>query len=235
VSEFQIQRSGHTAPDRYPNLFRATRDLSSALGCSAPRILSFGCSTGEEASTLALNYFQESNVVGLDINLNSIELAKSNHSVANRTTFACSSPDTVAEYGPYSVIFALGVLCRWPESAKLDDISNLFPFREFEQMVGILDNSLVTGGILVLNGTNYNFLDTVISDRYDVALAPAIMNNGAVDRFDRYGRRCVGHDGSDSIFVKREKNVSRLTSNVRNRRIMDLNGHIIGTLATGDY
>jgi hypothetical protein len=57
------QGPNKTALDRYPEIFAA----AAAAAPNARRILSFGCSTGEECVTLA-NYFPNAQIVGTDIN-----------------------------------------------------------------------------------------------------------------------------------------------------------------------
>ena len=56
--------SSRTTLDRYPELFRA----ASQQMPDATRILSYGCSTGEECATLT-RYFPAAEIVGTDINL----------------------------------------------------------------------------------------------------------------------------------------------------------------------
>jgi tRNA G46 methylase TrmB len=56
-----------TAPDRYPEIFAA----AAAAAPDARRILSFGCSTGEECVSLA-QYFPKAEIVGAEINVLSL-------------------------------------------------------------------------------------------------------------------------------------------------------------------
>src|SRR5579862_6418799 len=100
-----------------------------------PKILSFGCSTGEEAYDLACNYFPESSVIGLDVSAEVIKAAKKERSVDDRVLYDVGSPEVLDKYGPYDIIFAMSVLCRWPELADKRDASNLFPFEQFERTV----------------------------------------------------------------------------------------------------
>ena len=60
-----FQPCGTTSDDRYPNIFEQVRKL--AGDGTNVRILSFGCSTGEEVFSLR-QYFDEARIVGLDIN-----------------------------------------------------------------------------------------------------------------------------------------------------------------------
>ena len=57
------QTSPDTSEDRYPVLF----DLASKLAPDAERILSFGCSTGEELQAIRRR-FPDAEIVGAEIN-----------------------------------------------------------------------------------------------------------------------------------------------------------------------
>ena len=54
-----------TKPDRHPAIFAFVRERLSTN--AIPRLMSFGCSTGEEAFTLR-RYFPQAEIVGVDIN-----------------------------------------------------------------------------------------------------------------------------------------------------------------------
>src|SRR5689334_25213789 len=57
------QTTPETAEDRYPELF----NLAADLGPEAARVLSFGCSTGEELVSLRRR-FRKADIVGVEIN-----------------------------------------------------------------------------------------------------------------------------------------------------------------------
>ena len=62
-----------TAPDRHPALFALAAER--LAGTAEPRILSFGCSTGEEPITLA-RYLPQARIDGLDINPRNVAEAR---------------------------------------------------------------------------------------------------------------------------------------------------------------
>ena len=77
-SEYRLKRNGAhnlfqpygtTFVDRYPRIFTFVKDQ--LANTAAPRLLSFGCSTGEEVFTLR-RYFPQAEIVGIDINPRSI-------------------------------------------------------------------------------------------------------------------------------------------------------------------
>ena len=69
-----FQPYGATGTDRYPAIFQMARKL---LGDGPElRIVSFGCSTGEEVFSLR-RYFHQAKIAGLDINPHNIRLCRS--------------------------------------------------------------------------------------------------------------------------------------------------------------
>ncbi|HVX41312.1 MAG TPA: class I SAM-dependent methyltransferase, partial [Gemmatimonadaceae bacterium] len=60
-----FQPSNHTVPNRYPVIFR--RAAHALQDRKQPRILSFGCSVGDELFSLRA-YFPDAFITGIDIN-----------------------------------------------------------------------------------------------------------------------------------------------------------------------
>ena len=77
------QGPNKTALNRYPEIFAA----AAAAAPNAQRILSFGCSTGEECVTLA-NYFPGAQIVGTDINPLNLLKARKHRSERVRFVYA---------------------------------------------------------------------------------------------------------------------------------------------------
>jgi hypothetical protein len=59
------QQVTFTASNRYPLLFQACADYLASV--KSPRILSFGCSTGEEVFSIG-EYIPDAKIMGIDIN-----------------------------------------------------------------------------------------------------------------------------------------------------------------------
>jgi hypothetical protein len=66
MQDFQIQADQATSLNRYPDVFTAVKQFTEKHMVIHPKILSFGCSTGQEPVTLATEYFPNSEIVGLD-------------------------------------------------------------------------------------------------------------------------------------------------------------------------
>lgn len=195
------QLSNRTALDRYPSVFAAAAANAPPPPAKGRRtILSYGCSTGEEAATLADKYFPDDIVVGLDVYEPALAVARERHP-NDRIIYDDSTPETLAKYGPFDCIFAMSVLCRWPATFELEDCSRIYTFNEYEAAIHALDRELKPRGILTVYNSNFSFLDTAASSRYEVLSGAGIWKNGFVHRFDRDHRR-VRTISSDCIYRK---------------------------------
>jgi Methyltransferase domain len=153
--------SSRTTLDRYPELFRA----ASQQMPDATRILSYGCSTGEECATLT-RYFPAAEIVGTDINLWSLARARK-HFSSERITFVYSGKSALSELPQFDVIFAMSVLrASNLRAPKHRPIGLYYPFNKLEEDIAFLDSMLKWGGLLVLAGTTYRFCDTSTAKRY---------------------------------------------------------------------
>lgn len=110
----------------------------------ARRILSFGCSTGEEVATLRV-FWPMAQIVGVDINKDALAEARKKYP----NEIFLESKHLSEE--PFDIIFAMSVLCRWPES-----VGGFLPYQEFRDAVSRLDALLKPGGILVAYNAAYD-------------------------------------------------------------------------------
>jgi SAM-dependent methyltransferase len=196
-----VQISNSTKHNRYPIVFHAVRQLCEATGVERPNILSFGSSTGEEAHTLSTQYFPGSQILGLDVADDVLAQA--------RTTYA-ANPDLrfekSGEYEPepesFDIIFAMSVLCRWPETRDMVDIATLLPFANFERQTDYLDSLLKPGGIMVIYNASYGFLHSRTSRHYDLIAHRRITTAGFVKRFRKDGREDTGVAPTDCLYRK---------------------------------
>lgn len=202
IEQKKIQYSNSTRHDRYPQVFRVVSKVCEAVDLNKPRILSFGCSTGEEVDTLANIYFRDSEILGVDVVESVVEKARDKFGSNRRVRFELSEQEALLKGPPFSVIFAMSVLCHWPKTRKMTDISRLFPFEVFEGHVTLLDQLLAPGGVLVIYNANYSFLHTKTSQSYDLVLYPHIRTNGFVRQFRPDGSFADGPKSTDCIYRK---------------------------------
>ncbi len=173
-----------TKPNRYPKLFAGARAL---LG-DAPRILSFGCSSGEEVISLR-EYFPGAQIVGAEIN--KAMLADCRRLLRDPgTRFIHSSHARIAKHGPYDAIFAMAVFQRrphWVETTGLRDLSDHYPFALFADEIAFLTGQLAPGGLLIVEHAQYRvediadlLLEAVPGDGTFPARGPRFGPNGRI-------------------------------------------------------
>lgn len=163
-----FQPYARTSFDRHPDIFAFVR---AALPGEAPlRILSYGCSTGEEVFTLR-HYFPTAEIVGMDINPHSIALCRSKQeqSQDTRLRFVCAATPQEEKASTYDAVFCLSVLRHGELGVNRPDrCDHLIRFADFEQMVGMLSRCLKPGGYLAMAGSNFRFADTRAARDFEV-------------------------------------------------------------------
>ena len=187
------QTTAYTEPDRYPELMA----LAAKLNPRPSRILSFGCSTGEELATLRC-YFPKAQIVGAEINARSRRIAKSR--IGADSGISVVAPEGVS--GTFAMIFALAVFQREPHKVVnmgVEDLSRHYPFARFDRGVRSLVDCLDPGGLLC-----------VMHAHYPVETASAFAELDAIANSPRMELPLFGADGqrlanpiASSIFRKR--------------------------------
>ncbi len=160
-----LQPERETVSDRHPPLFAFVRD---ALAEQAkPRLLSLGCSTGEEPVTLA-RYLPRAEIDAIDINARSLTRARrlARNNGARQIRFA-ESGDPLALGGGYDAVFCLSVLRHGDLGThRPADCAEILPFARIDALLERIDAALVPGGLLVVWGANFRIADSAIAPRY---------------------------------------------------------------------
>lgn len=196
------QTTPATAMNRYPMIFSACRTY--LHNRTNLKILSFGCSTGEEVLTLR-HYFPDATIIGAEINQYSLEIARK-RCLDNKMTFINSTSEEIAKHGPYDAVFCMAVFQRTPQfiaERGIKDLSRIYPFHRFEKQICELDKCINTDGLLVIHFSQYDFADTCVAHKYQAY--------GSYNQ-DHYGPYIFGKDSKlapvpksrNSIFVKSE-------------------------------
>ena len=143
-----------TAEERYPELF----DFVARLFPSAGRLLSFGCSTGEELAALRQR-FPEADIVGAEINSRSRQIATRRFAGDPRVKIV--PPNAIG--GDFDIVLAMAVFQREPvKIAEMDvlDLTPFYPFARFDSAVADLTGWLRPGGLLCVANAHYRVEDS---------------------------------------------------------------------------
>jgi SAM-dependent methyltransferase len=162
------QPYGTTSADRYPEIFLEVRSL--LQDDASVRILSFGCSTGEEVFSLR-RYFPEANIVGLDINPFNIAVCRFRRVKAGdeRMTFAVAGSTEAEANASYDAIFAMAVFRHGDLNTSPPPLESghRIRFADFEQSVADLARALKPGGFLVIQHAMFRFCDTRAAKEFE--------------------------------------------------------------------
>jgi SAM-dependent methyltransferase len=196
------QPYGTTSEDRYPEVFRQVRER---VGDGTNlRILSFGCSTGEEVFSLR-RYFPEAIIVGLDINPHNIRVCRFRRWRLGdkRMKFAVAGSTAGEASASYDAIFAMAVfrhgdLTTSPPPPTCD---HLIRFADFEQSVTELARTLKPGGLLVIQHAMFRFADTRAAAGFETVLSVKVDEK--VPLYDRDDCILIDADYPDVVFRKK--------------------------------
>lgn len=188
----RAQNSTATLFNRYAEVFLALRDhIRATRGCDLGgadlRILSFGCSTGAEILT-ARAYFPDATILGCDIDGGALQTA-ADVLIDDGARVFHSDAAAIRAFGPYDVVLANSVLCRYPLGEDVTDLGHDFPFSQFADMAGMLTEALAADGALMLVNANYRFRDLPEASSFASLLTPRISGNGFVEKFSIDGKR----------------------------------------------
>ncbi len=163
--------------------FESDRDL---------RVLSFGCSTGEELLLLAA-LFPCAALYGCDMDWNNLQAARA--LMGPRATVFDSSAGTIERHGPFDIIVCNSVLLGHtrPEAAKKGGIDSAL----WTDVVCVLDRALRKGGVLQIINSNIPFRLHPVASAYQALASPLIFSSHFMDQFDLDGTHlCSGVRGS---------------------------------------
>lgn len=193
-----FQPFGTTWQDRYPDLFAELRDR---LGSAASvRLLSFGCSTGEEVASLR-GYFPNAFIKGVDISPERIAMCRARlpKGEAERTQFEIGETGRSEPDESYDAVLAMAVFRHGRLNDYAVQTNRVLDFDRFEREVTELARAVRPGGYLVLRHGNFRFADTAVAAGFEtVGYADCIT-----PLFDRSGARLPDQTQEASLFLKR--------------------------------
>jgi tRNA1(Val) A37 N6-methylase TrmN6 len=141
----QIQKHNETKFNRYPWAWSVIEHLKPS------KILSFGCSTGEEAVTAQV-YFPDAHIHGFDTNKIVLGIAKLRYPFIHFL-------DAIGDH-KYDLILCNSVLCNHPANQNKSE-NDLMSFSYFEGVVKVIDTMLKPGGYLMAMNTEYRIQDAI--------------------------------------------------------------------------
>lgn len=144
-----------TGPDRYPEEFGTVRDL---LTADEPRILSFGCSSGDELLTLH-DYFPSAHIRGIDANPLAVRTARKRTAGTGRITVVKGVDARAEAPASYDVVLALAVFRHGALSDSPARCEEYIRFADFERTVDGLAAAVKPGGFFVHRHANFRFTD----------------------------------------------------------------------------
>jgi SAM-dependent methyltransferase len=188
----QFQTYSYTLPDRYPWLFQFAAE--SLVKSTDLRLLSFGCSRGDEVFALR-KYFPTAFIKGIDIDPGNVAYCQSRMPLELPPTmsFATARGVEAEADASFEAVFCLAVLCRGDLTAtNAQSSSPGFLFEHFEIIVADLARCVKPGGLLFLLTTNFRFCDTATAAYFDTVLEARPSQLAADVLFDRSNRLMAG-------------------------------------------
>lgn len=163
------QFSNATETDRYPDLFNIAKEYFKEI--EKPKLLSFGCSTGEEIASIA-RYVPHAELTGTDINPWCIKKADEKYGSENRR-FVHSLSEDFTQLRDLDAVFCLAVFQHPANRHEKDRKESAMPFEKFENQLKVLDKKLKPGGLIFLDHCDFNFMETSLMPHYSILNAPS--------------------------------------------------------------
>lgn len=163
-----FQPYNDTSEDRYPEVFTwLQREFEDSGNV---RLMSFGCSVGDEVFSLR-RYFPEARIVGLDISRGNISECRRRQQWQGdeRMNFLRAASAVHEPENHFDAVLCMAVLRHGdlgysrPSSCK-----HLISFEAFDRTVGQLARCLKVGGYLVIEHSNFRFRDSSSASIFDV-------------------------------------------------------------------
>jgi len=162
-----IQPSAITKPNRYPRIFAfVSRELGSV---PVPRLLSFGCSTGEEAFALR-RHFPTAIITALDIDPDNIAQAQVKLADAPDPNihFGVASSPAHLPSEEFDAVFCMAVLRHGALCAERSPrCDHLIRFETIEALATDLARCVRPGGFLSLWNTQFPFALMAVSAQFE--------------------------------------------------------------------
>jgi SAM-dependent methyltransferase len=178
---FRFQVSNITEFLRYREFYESLK-FDIGIG-SAPRVLIFGCSSGEELAT-AYHFWPEAEVSACDVQEDM--LAETRRKFPNARVFP-STLSEIAKQDPFDLICANSVFCRNP--LPEGPMAQILPFPMVDEYLALLTLRMAEDGVLMVYNSNYfvqdmscykNLIPINISRSWTGAFIPRLTRAGKI-------------------------------------------------------
>ena len=193
-----IQTASTTFMNRHPDIFEFLKEKYKEKDV---RILSFGCSTGEECFSIR-KYMPKAHIIGVDINPQSIKTANENPLKDSKMEFIKLNPSELFQIDKCDVILALSVLCKNPEAQELKDIKAIYPFSRYDLVIKQLDEILQKDGTIIIRSSNFRFRDSSVFNKYEVISYEKQRVPKYFPKFDSKNKRIENFLEKEEFFLK---------------------------------
>ncbi|MBK9011496.1 class I SAM-dependent methyltransferase [Novosphingobium sp.] len=151
-----------TSEDRYPTLFDALAERLADL--EAPRLLSFGCSSGAEVRALRRR-LPLARITGIDLNRRALGKARAADRDPRSVYRQAAAPDPGERF---DAVLAMAVFRHGElEARRPASCSTVLPFARFAEGIAALDEVLEPGGWLAIGNAHFRFADTPAAANYE--------------------------------------------------------------------
>lgn len=196
--EQQFQDSTFTRYYRYPRLFEQFSIYFRHH--PAPKILSFGCSTGEEVFTL-LDCVPQAAITGIDINSWCIRQCNRKNK-SDTISFGLRNSKKFDELADLDTIFCMAVFQHTENRKKETLHTTKITFKSFEKELALLDQKLRVGGLFFIDQCDFDLKETILYSNYAPLKFEANRIKRALPLYNRENKRIAETRNFHRVFVK---------------------------------
>jgi SAM-dependent methyltransferase len=197
-----FQPHNDTQPNRYPYVFACLREH--VRDGPEVRLLSFGCSTGDEVFSLR-DSFPAAHISGFDISRGNISQAqrRQRRSGDTRMAFFCRNSVVNELADSYDAILCMATLRHGDLGVEpRASCEPLLTFTAFEETVAGFARCLRPGGLLAIEFSNFRFADAVCSRDFRCVLRRAGAPGDRTPLFGRDNQRLDDQHYDEIVFQK---------------------------------
>lgn len=198
----QFQYRSFTGENRYPRVFGFLREQLAEV--REPRLLSFGCATGEEVFSLR-RYFPDAIIRGVDIDAHNVARCEERRRRIDdpKIQFAQQASVGTTETGCYDAVLCMAVFQHSAlKEPRIRSCESYIRFADFKSTLAGIARATKPGGFLAIRHADFRFSDTACSLDFEAVLR--IEPHGAPHpRFDRNNRRLPDEHDAEVVFRKR--------------------------------